>query len=113
VPFLVLPSATPISLPWLVAGIVPTIAGFVVVPIVMLVVVIMSFVPVLTAAWGKIIHAMSTGKGKKPAVLPFLVLAMPLVVPVVPVALAGCYVLSVLNVFSAITVTHSRRSVGA
>lgn len=84
VPF-ILPSRNPLSPLWLLAGLGPTILALINVPIVMLAVVFMSFVPVLFACWAKILHKMKTSAaGSKPYVAPLLVFGLILAVPGAP-----------------------------
>lgn len=110
VPFLNLPASNPVSPLWLILGIIPSVCSVLVIPFVMGIIILLSVIPVYVAAFSKIIKGMSSSTGSKPHILPFLILALPLAIPFVPVGLGMVYVLAILDGFTAFLVTHSKRS---
>jgi hypothetical protein len=110
VPFLVLESKVPISIPWLVLGLIASIIGVICVIPVMLTVILMSIVPVLMSMWGKLIQFMSTSNGQKSYTFPFAFLGLALALPAAPISLVFCFIRAILDALSAFLVVHSKRS---
>ena len=110
VPFLVLESSNPVSVPWLAFGLVASVIGVICVIPIMLTIILMSIVPVLMSMWGKLIQFMSTSNGQRAYTFPFALLGLVLAIPAAPLSLLGCFLIAILNALGSFLVVHSKRS---
>ena len=110
VPFLVVESNNPVSIPHLLVGLIASLIGVICVIPIMLTIILMSIVPVLMSMWSKLIHFMSTSNGQRSYTFPFALLGLVLAIPAAPVALFFCFFLAILSAMGSFLVVHSKKS---
>lgn len=111
VPFSIVPPGAPVSVGWLMAALLPFICGLVAVPLLLLPIVLVAFVPVTVASVAKIIDAITlTGWGKKPQWLPVLTFSL-LLTPVWALVFTWAALLQgTLGMFGVFMAVNSARS---
>jgi hypothetical protein len=110
VPFAVLPSAVDIHLPWVLAAVIPFLAGLVFLPPLLMLAAIVGAIPVVASAMKKIVDVLCySSKGVKPYYFPFLLLFL-FFVPVIALVGVFCVALSFfIRVFFVFVVVNRHR----